>query len=533
MKKYVESLSLKASDAESKMMQSNLHFMMAIAYLQSGRPLQACDQFTTNLQKHSNSAEYFDSLYYRGMSYMLQGDYANALVDFKRYQAENESGSLYAESVFREGVCLYGLEKIAESEATFTKFINTYPDNTLVSEAYSMRGDIEASKTASNEDPLTLDRAQADYRRAIDSAKTSLQAAYPACQAAKVYKMEFKWQEIIDLMNYYMNRWEDSADVAEAVYWIGVAQIELGQLEEEAIPAYIKALTRFGNDPNNLGVDKIVTELVKIANQYLTPEQRDGLVVTLKVKMSTISEKEEVLRLRMQVAQALLEGDDVAAALAVKLMETVDNLSSTTPGSLALMCDVAVDTGDIKQMKRLSDYFIDNFEGSDQLWQAYRARTLALMAEKDYDGALSAISTAQGQFGVEVFMGWAQLLKAQALYAKGDFELAEKEYNMALNVPPWRGPIFAEAMYGMGRCRLAVSDFEGAHTFFQRTYLLFKAYDDGDWAARGYLAAADCLNKMHRKTEAVKTLKAMLEDEYTKRNPLAEQVREQLKSYGG
>jgi TolA-binding protein len=533
LRRHLEQLPLKKDDVNERMLQADLHYMLAFAYLQTTRPREAGEQFGIVLDDYPDSQQKYDALYYRGMAYMLQADYSNALADFTRYQAENDSGDLFAESIFREGVSLYGLERIPEAEAAFTRFIDAYPGHPVVSEAHSMRGDIEAAKEASSEDPLTLDRAQADYRKAIDTATIPLQASYPAFQAAKVYKMEFKWQEIIDLMNYYMDRWEKMADVAEATYWIGQAQIQLGQLEDEAIPAYINAIMRYGNDPQRTGVEKIIQGLVDIADQNLTPEQRDQLVVRLKVKMSTIEEGQAVLRLRLQVAQALLEGGDMSTALAAELMQQNVDLSITTPESLALMCDVAIDLGDVAWMKRVSDYYIENFPDSGNLWKAYKARTMASMEEKDYNGALAAIDTAQQNFGVEPFMGWAQIQKGKARFALGDFEEAENEYNMALNVPAWRGPVFAEAMYGMGECRLATSDFEGAHSFFQRTYLLFKAYADGDWAAKGYIAAADCLVKLGRKSDAVKTLNAMLSDDYTKANALASKVQDMLNSYGG
>jgi hypothetical protein len=81
------------------------------------------------------------------------------------------------------------MERIDESEAVMTQFIENYPDSDLVSEAYSMRGDIEAAKDGSDNpdtpdideyDPDTLDRALADYRKAIDSHSVPPQAAYGA-----------------------------------------------------------------------------------------------------------------------------------------------------------------------------------------------------------------------------------------------------------------------------------------------------------------------------------------------------------------
>jgi tetratricopeptide (TPR) repeat protein len=519
-----------SDDPAERQMQADLHYMLAFGYLQSGEYKLAGEQFDTILSKLPEGQQVPEALFYRGMSFMLQADYANALADFKTYQSKHEYGDLYPSSVFREGVCLYGLERIKESEEVFTRFIDDFPSDPLVSEAYSLRGDIEAAKEG---DPEALDRAQSDYLQAIDTATMPLQASYPAFQGAKTYQLEAKWDKIIELMNIYMNRHEEWVDVAEAVYWTGQAQLKLGHLQDKAIPAYITAIERFGNDPAQMGVDKIIFELVNIADKQLTPEARNNLVIDIRVKLAASDEGLQVLRLRLQLALALLEGKEATDALGRRLMDTVEDLSIAPPGILAMMCDAAVDAGNVEQMKRLSAYYIGHFDDSEQLWKAYRAKTVALQAEKNHSAVLATIEEAQGVFGADAFMGWAQLAKADTLYATDRFIEAEEAYNGILGIPQWRGPLYAEANYGIGRSRLAKGDVKGAHAFFQRTYLLFKAYADGDWAAKGYLAAADCLIKLNDKEGAINTLKAMLDDEYTNTNPLAEQAREQLKTLGG
>ncbi|MDZ8120112.1 tetratricopeptide repeat protein [Pontiella agarivorans] len=519
-------------DSTELELQSDLNYMLAFGYFQKQDYKAAGEQFGVIIDNYPQSSHFGDSIYYRGMTYMMQANYAMALKDFQKYQTENEYGEHLSASLFREGVCRFGLEEIAEAEAVFSRFIEKFPEDVLVSEAYSMRGDIEAAKEATNEDPYTLDRALADYRKGIDKATTSMQASYAAFQAAKVYKLEYKWQEIIDLMNYYQDRWEEQADVAESTFWKGQAQIELGQVDE-AVTAYLDAIERFGNEAEKNGVDKIIHELVSISNVHLSEGDRDSLSLRVKLKLTNIDPHYEVLRLRLQVTQVLLEGEDIAAAFGAELLEDDVPLKLTTPASLALMCDAAADMGDVEQMKRLSEYFIGNFEESDLLWHAYRAKTFMYLAEENYKDVLWSIDEAQGMFGAEPHMGWAQIIKADTEFKMGRLEEAEASYNMILGVPEWRGPLFAEAMFGMGNCAMAAGDLEKAHSFYQRVYLLFKSYSDGDWAAKGYLAAADVLKKMGREEDAVKTLQAMLEDVYTNTNPLAEQVRLQLKKYEG
>ncbi len=535
-----------SEDLNERRTQADLKHMLGFGYLQTGEYNKAATQFESVLslcrgEGAGDEGDLFgvdpegviapNVLYYRGMSHLLLAQYEVALEDFREYQETYKTGAQYPDSIFREAVCLYGLERIKEAEDVFTSFIESYPNSELISEAYSMRGDIEAAKEASVDDPLTLDRAQADYRRAIDSAITPMQASYPAFQAAKTYKMESKWQEIIDLMNYYMLRWEEMADIAEAVFWIGQSQTELGQLQEEAVPAYVDAIMRYGNDPQRVGVDKIINELVTIAAQKLSPEDRDSLAIRLKLKLASVDENNPVLRLRLQFAQALLEGEDVAEALAAKLLETIDT-KVTTPLSLSVMCDVAVDTGNVEQMERLANYFITTFPDADLLWHGYRARVTAMLEHKNYTGALAAIDDAQNGPYELADMGWAQLIKANLLYEMGDYAAAEEEYNRLMGVPQWRGPLSAQATLGIGKARMAAGDLEGAHVFFQRTYLMFKAFDNGKWAADGYLAAADCLNQLGRKADAIKTLKAMLEDDYTK-DQTPDEVRALLKNYEG
>ena len=539
-RRYVEILPA-STDANELLLSADLHYILAFGYFQKKEYKEAGEQFGVIIDRYPSSPSRFDAIYFRGMTYMLQGDYLNALNDFVLYQLENEYGQQYASSMFREAVCLFGIEEMSEAEAAFSTFIDAYPEHALVSEAYSMRGDIEAAKDGSDNpktpevdeyDPHTLDRALADYRKAIDTAQAPPQAAYAAFQAAKVYQLEFKWQQIIDLMDYYMDLLSEQADVAQAVFWIGKSRIELGQVDE-AIAAYLDAIERFGNDVKQEGVDKIVIELVAIADRYLSDEARSSLVLKLKLKLDSIDARAEVLRLRLRVALTHLEGEAAVAALGADLLATQQELSITTPISLAILCDAAVAANDPLQMSRLYDYFVAHFEESDDLWHAYRAKTFQLLAESDYLAVLESISEVQGLFGADLFMGWAQIAKADTLYTMKKYEEAEEAYNMILGVSEWRGPLYAEAMYGMGRCRLAVRDYETAHAFFQRTYLMFKAYADGKWAAEGYLAAADCLIQLGREADAANTWAELLEDPYVNTLPQAETAREMKKKYGG
>lgn len=539
-KKYMDQLPAPSTEDE-KSVAGDLHYMMAFGYFQTAGYPEAEEQFNTIINDFQESQRVPDAYYYLGMTYMMRAEYQNAIDAFKLYQEKYPEGEHDSDSIFRQGVCLFGLNNTIEAEKVFTQFIDTYPTDPFVSEAYSMRGDIEAAKDGEDDpltedideyDPATLDRALADYRKGIDTSVKPKQAAYAAFQSAEVYKLEFKWQEIIELMNYYLDEKEGDADVAQAVFWIGQSQIALGQTDA-AIEAYLAAILKFGDEVYQEGVDKIIDELVSIAQYRLNEEDRELFAIKLKLKMTDLDPDKKALLLRLNMAMALLAGDEETRAFGLALLRGKQNLKFVSPITLAVMCDAAVEVGDTEQMGRLYDYFIENFEESDHLWTAYRAKTYQLLAAEDWVAVTNHIEEAQNLYGADSFMGWSQVIKGDSLLEMKLYDDAEEAYNTVMGVPAWRGPLYAEAMYGMGRVRLAKGDLEGAHTFFQRTYLLFRAYADGVWAAKGYLAAADCLLKLDRTAEAVKTWEDMIKNDYVNTLPEADTAKELIKKHGG
>lgn len=513
-----------SSDLDENALQADLHYMMAFGLFQNRDYADAEAEFSAILSGFENSIHFNDARYYRGMTRMLQAKYAEALSDFEGYRELNSSGEHAAAALFRMGVCRFGLEEIDAAEAFFSEFIATYPEDILVSEAYSMRGDIEASKQSTVEDPNPLDRAVADYRKGINTATVPLQSSYAAFQAAKVYKLEGRWEDIIELMNYYLDRWEELANISEATFWLGQAQIEMGEIDE-AVDAYVNTIERFGNDLQQEGVDKIILELKRVAERLMENEEIEFLADRVRSMGEDLGSSQPVLQLRLRSLESMLNGTQLAFGKI--LIEDGVALAELSPVGLALVCDAAVESAPEK-VTEISSYFMASYEESELLWKAYRARAVLLQQAGSLDELMGVIEEAQGLFGADPYMDWAQLMKAEAQAEMADYEGAEESYNMILGVAEWRGATYAKAMIGLGNCRLQQDELEKAHSFFQRVYLLFKGYDDGLWAAKGYLAAAQTLETLGREDEARSTLQAMLDDSYTQSHRLASEARERL-----
>jgi len=522
LKDYVKRLP-PPEDDQARLLQADIHYLMGFGYfLQEPRLCaEAREQYSTVINDFPESPSVSDSIYYCGLTYMFEGDYQNALDQFLKYQAKYPKGTLFPSTVFREGVCRFGMQELDEAVNVFTRFIRDYPNDDLVSEAYSMRADIKGSRGL-------LDEAIADYKMGFEKAVNIAQASYAVFNAAEVFQTEGRSQEIIDMMNAYIERFKEDADYAQAVYWIGKSQIQLGKAEE-AVASYLDIIRKFGNQPDQTGVDKIIMELVELYQTEVSQTQQGTISLKLAAITKEVPKDQAILQLRLKVLLALFEGEEAADRLGDELLRTLDDLSVTTPVSLALMCDAALRLGDEQQMNRVHDYFMKNYEDSDLIWKAYRIKVTQLMEKKEYEKVLKVIEEVQGTFGAEYFMDWAQITKANVLYKLGRYEEAFPEYKNIFGVAEWRGPVFAEAMYGMGRCKQALGDYKKAFAYYQRTYLLYKAYANGYWAAEAYLRSVECLQAMGDKIQAAETLRAMLEDGYVNTLPQAETARKLLK----
>jgi len=511
---------------------SELHYMMGFGYFQKGAYGDAADEFSIIVDRYPDSERISQGYYFMGMALMSQGKYQPALDAFTAYIDKFKSQDFYADAQFRSAVCYYGLGKYDEAEKKYTEFIEKYPNHLYVSEAYSMRADILAAKDSSqpgNEN--VLDQAIDDYRKALDKAKDKHQAEYAVFRAAECFQLESRWQEIIDLMNYYLKKKGEKANISKATYWIGKAQISNGQVKE-AIEAYIHAIFRFGNNASLDGVDKIITELVTISKQRLSKPDQDALLYRIQEKAKRIDASEKTLILRVKTLVAAMQGEAAMKTLGLSLLKSEKNLAPVPPTGLALMCNAAVEIKDVKQMDRLYNYFITHYEDSSELWAAYRARAYQFEYQKAYKKLLALLDQALDQYGPESFMDWAQIMKARTYFALKEYKKAEEEYGLVLTVSSWRGPIFAEAMFGIAQTYEARDDLIKAHIFYQRTYMQYKAFGP-KWAAKAYLKAADMLLKLNKKGEAIKTWKNMLKDTYMKGLDETKQAKKLIKKYEG
>jgi TolA-binding protein len=442
------------------------------------------------------------------------------------------------------GVCRFGVEDYDGAKTTFKKFIDEYAEDALFPEALSMYGDLLGGDGR-------LDEALACYRQAVSVVKKNyreekipaqkaqavLPATYAVFQAARTLEADAesyeeakepqtarsKYQELIDLVEDYKSYFAENADWAQSVFWVGKAETALGE-KGRAIQAYLDALIQYGSDPAQEGVSAILfdlAEMIRNAGDQVSAED-----VTEKIQAARTNAKSRTLRIRLDVLLAELNGR--APDLGRRLLETEKDLTPVPPSGLALMCAALLEQKDYSRSTEFFDYFTAHYDASPFMKNAYRLRAEDLYLQKRYDDALPLALETLGLYGADADTGWAQLMKGNIELIRGDYTEAEKTFNAIFNVRAWRGSVSAEAMLRMAQSWYQQGNYEKAFAFFQRTYLLYKAYDGGRWAADAYLMSADCLRHLGRDSAARNTYRAMLLDEYVRDLPQAETAKTAL-----
>jgi len=353
-------------------------------------------------------------------------------------------------------------EKYQEASREFTIFIDTDPENDLVSAAYSYRGDIEGIRDAVNETDDPLENAIADYRMALKLAKDVNQASYAVFQCVKAYELLNSQDGIIDIMDEYLNSYPDG-DIAKATYWKGNAYAGKGDVEQ-ARRTYIEAIEKYGSDTTRDGVDVIIMELPKFSTM-LNEEQKARLVEYLEVAISNFEQNKDenqALQYRLRTAKALLVGGDDVAQTEDYLYSQITDYQYASPLVLGMLCEAAIRAGDVAKMNGLYDEFMKRFEDSDFAWKGFKAKTYAFLAEKRYDDAITFIDAAFNFFGAAPFMDWAQVRKASALMELGKYAEAYEAYEAVQGVREWRVSAHPESQYGMGKSLMQQGDYKKA-----------------------------------------------------------------------
>ncbi len=121
----------------------------------------------------------------------------------------------------------------------------------------------------------------------------------------------------------------------------------------------------------------------------------------------------------------------------------------------------------------------------------------------------------------------------QSARARGDalrmarrYEDAIEAYTLILNQREWRGEIWAEATFNIGRCFLSMQQIGKAQGFFERTYLAYSGYPV--WAGKAVMESAALLEASGDVESARRTYEFFVNSPRGAESPLYEAARQRM-----
>jgi len=493
-----------------------LYYMQAVADMVMLEYKLAQAAFGKVLTAFPGSHQQENATYWHAITLMFQQKYEEALPEFEAYSENFPQGAWLASAAFQSGTCLFGMEKYDEALLRFTTVIDHYPESTVYPDACSLRGDIYGSQGL-------LDEAIWDYEKAIASARTPAQAKYAVFQMTSVFEAEDRYDEIIQVVGDYMERYGAEADIAEGIFWIGKTKVNQG-LVDEAVQSYSDAIVQYGTDLEQGGVDSMISEMVKLTKIRLSEAQRNQLKANFTAVISSTDSLTLQLRLRAMLSQ--MDGTEIE--LGKQLIAELSDLQNAAPPVLSVISDASFEVNDYSRAKEILNVFATKFEDSEFRRPAFKLRAFDLYQSADYEAALKVIADAQARYGTDYDVAWAQLMKGEIQIKQGQYDKAIETLTAVLNVIGWRGESYAEATYRLGQTEEVTGNFLKAHGWYQRAYFQYKGYADGVWAADAYLGSVRCLNQLGLTNDARNTYRAMLFDKYVNHLPQARQAQAAL-----
>ncbi|MEI8205957.1 MAG: tetratricopeptide repeat protein [Kiritimatiellales bacterium] len=442
--------------------------------------------------------------YWTGLCYLSLERFDEAIAAFEGYLDNPawEKKEFVEEATYRLGMALYGKGDIAKAEETLLRFLEQFPGSKLRPEVLSLAGNLRGAGGDLN--------AKLDYyKQAQASAVSTEQKTQAAFQTAEVYKLQKNYAGIVALMEEYLAKVDSKGDFAEAGRWM-IESCRTPEEYDRALNACGKVIVKYGNDPQLDSVDRLLENLVREK-----PGADRGVSFAKRIKSRLGGELAEAVRgsgkktlyLRLTALfSEVSEGAERESYVSNLLSEK--DLNAFSPFTLLLFAKESASRGDMARVQAAYDQFLRAFRSSGLILDVVNAEVSTLLNAGRYKEALTLAQGSLEQFSSYPNAGLTQKLAADALRLMKDYDGAVELYNRFLTVREWRGPLTPQVLYWTGFCRYEQGRFEEAFAFFQRVYVLYEGYPE--WTSKAYEGSVNCLRKLGRQEEVVKTLREMV-----------------------
>jgi len=495
-------------------------FLRGFCYFSLEKFDNALADFREVIEKHPE-AQYRDGAeFFHACTQQFLGKFLESAAELEAFIKRYEGGQYDEDAHFRLGVAYFSGREFDKAALIMEQFFGRFPQSIYRSEALVMTGDYYGSIGK-------LKRAEQLYLQARDSAQQAAAASYACLQAARIYEMQGRWEDIIKLFRGYLEKHGEQGHFTEAYYHIATAQAHLGQ-QQAAQQTFFDAIIRHGNVPVHYGVDMIMRDM--IFDRTLGGRRQDinEFLGRLFKELDRVrgDEKQRTLYLRLVTLMAETTLDEARRKTMYDALVSEANVAPAGPLTLSVIGREAAKRGEHDLARKAFTSFVTNYRNCELAVYA-----LAGMAEVELrDGkpaqAIPLLQEVTQRFATLPEAGEAQKRIGDAYRELKQYTQAIVAYNVVFANREWRGPLWAEALYWIGVCNLEQNRPDEAFAYFQRVYVMYDGF--AEWAAKAYLKSAVCLEKLNKRPEAIKTYRELLAAEHLAQQPEIAEARKEL-----
>ncbi|HAV13616.1 MAG TPA: hypothetical protein DCX06_09045 [Opitutae bacterium] len=332
------------------------------SYYMVGAEYQNVREFAEGTRDRFASKEplYEASRYWSGLSYLLLADYVRASNSMALFiDAYSRQSVFYEDTYYRYAVALFGEQKMADAEAQFIRFVDTYPQSNLRGEAELYVGDLMRSRGA-------LEDAASRYRSVPQFTDNAAFIAKGVFALAEVLEELGQPQEAVDELEAYAKKYGQEAQLSEAYYRIGMIFDRLGRLGDR-FQIHSMAIKELIGNVSGYAVDELIRSYVTDHGRYETSfadslKLIGRLVDDAAFRKKFLTDRSHQYQF-MQSAEGIYVDKELAyllirdRAFRNKIIETEPKLDPETGKPLPLNDAAVTEAMAIKELSELEEFF--------------------------------------------------------------------------------------------------------------------------------------------------------------------------------
>lgn len=537
-------------------------YLIAKSHLEQRRYPESIEVLSDLIERFPDHPMHGRWLFTRGFNHVVLENHARARVDFEAYEISYPQGRLitnaklwkaqtyffernyqtcikllnllleidsrqplYPEILYRLASAHYSAREF-DSALEFTdRYLSNFSRHHRVDEASVLKGDILMGLGE-------LDDAVVSFEMVTTESPDLY--LYGVFQIGKIFRAQEEYLKLASHLTLFLeNEHEPRLRISEALYWLGWAYQQLGEVDK-AFPVFEDALLKFGNDRDAAETQSILQALEKLKRNSaesntsgssalaMAPDFKSWLTDEIgRSKAESLSTYFSRLVVFYHSRYAKM-GPSTYSFLELADLVSLENMD---PDALGRVC-LALEDEDDPRATTHSLYLTNSFPKSTARAMGYLALARLAFNSKQFEDAKNWLKKSETEVPMHPHLNETRLLLGQVESQLGEYDSSIRTYESLLRLKSARGRPHALALAGIADAHRTFGDQEKAAAFYQRIFNMYRAYPD--LVASAYWESAQIFKGMAKTAEAVNTLQEMLSQNQLAQYPEWENAEQSL-----